>query len=356
MEVPCGYFRAFIAFFICQMGKIMKKRKTQKNSCTSEMISIGRILMDYRIALEALNRSPKTVSWYLSILKRFFLFLSDNGLLKPVEQIGRKELTAYLTYLRNAVRWPNRPEIQSKIKLSFYSIQGHARAIKVFFSWLLHEGLIEMNSLKHYRLPSVPLQLMGVLSVGQVKKLLSAIDRSKQTGCRDYLLILLLFDCGARISEALDIKIEDIDMESGFVRITGKGNRQRLVPLSNKILREISKFLRMSHPNGNLQPSEFLFALNGHTISSNGVGQMMHRLRDAAGLSDLRVSPHIFRHSCASAFIAAGGDPFVLRELLGHRSLSTTLRYVHLKPSDLRKQHSQYSPISKLFQSDRDRR
>lgn len=127
-------------------------------------ISGGQLLDEYRLNLEAMNRSPKTIFWYMEILHRFFSFLEATNVLKPVDELGREELKLYVLHLQNSRRWPGKlPNGKDRGKLSAISIQGHVRALKAFWSWLNQEGYIGANPLSKYPLPGAPRKVLNIL-------------------------------------------------------------------------------------------------------------------------------------------------------------------------------------------------
>ena len=328
----------------------MRTIKGMNNKVAGLFPGSGALLIDYQLSLESTNRSPKTIVEYRANLTRFFAFLFSKNKLKDIAEVGRSNLRDYIQYLQQSKRWADRPELGDTGKLAPASIQAHVRAIKALWSWLLREEYIERNPLEKFPLPKVPLKIISTLIPVQIKQLISSLDKSTPIGFRDYLLILMLFDCGVRISELLNIKIADFDMSTGMVMIVGKGGKQRLVPVSRRTIRDLSRYLSSFRKQMCPQYSFYLFAKSdGHPISGNGVYQMLKRLKQKAGLSDVRCSPHVFRHSSATEFIANGGNVFALKEILGHASLQTTLKYTHLRPADIRKEHAKYSPVSNLF-------
>jgi site-specific recombinase XerD len=330
--------------------KTLTRKNSKQNHKTILEPWVYRFLQDYRLNLEAANRSPKTISWYLSNLDRYFRFLADSGLLKPLEQLGRKELTAYITHLQQATRWPNKPERNDNQKLSPSSIQGHVRAVKAFWGWLFHEEYLAKNPLEKYPLPRVPQKLIVTLSPEQVRTLLSSIDRTTRLGARNYLIILMLYDGGFRISELLNVRLQDIDMNSGIVTVVGKGEKHRRIPLSRRTLRELSRYINRKMADDDRGSNVYLFAIDDRKkISTNGVQQMLRRLKMQAGFGDMGVSPHTFRHSYATQFITNGGNVYALKELMGHASLQTTLKYVHLGVEHIREQQNKYAPVNNLF-------
>ena len=167
------------------------------------------LLTQYRLSLEAANRSSKTIEWYFPILRRFFDFLKKNERSTDVNEIGRNELRAYIKYLQEAERWANNPRNgKDRGKMSAYSVQGHVRGIKAFFSWLADDGFIEDNPLLKFPLPKVPQYVTKTLTLEQINQLLPAIDKSTPLGFKYYCIILMLVDSAIRISELANIKVK----------------------------------------------------------------------------------------------------------------------------------------------------
>ena len=313
-------------------------------------IPFSQLLDDYRLSLEAANKSPKTISWYAEILTRYFAFLESQGLIRPVHKLGKEELKAYVVYLQNTSRWSGNPHVKApQGKLSAYSIQGHVRAIKAFFSWLAYEEYIEENPLARYSLPRVPEMLIPVLTPDQIEKLLAAIDKSTAVGARNYAVILLLLDTGVRISELVGIRIEALNLPYHLIQVFGKGQKQRTVPISNTTRKAIVRYTSHFRPQMCPPDCPYLFATaGGDAISVNSVQQALKRMANRAGLAGLRVSPHTFRHTFATQSMTKGANVFVIKEIMGHASLMTTLKYTHLQPRDLQTQHAIFSPVSNL--------
>ncbi len=279
----------------CLFGVEMAQRTNEKRNSSLPPISWRAILHDYQLSLEAYNRSPKTLSWYLAILNRFFGFLESNNLLKPIPQLGRGELTEYTHYMKNSKRWPNREHNGKDLgRLSESAVQGHVRAIKAFWGWLTREEYIEKNVLSKYPLPAVSKYIIPTLSIEQFDRLLSVIDKNTALGAKYYCILLLLLDTGMRISELVNIKLSDMDFGNGWVTVLGKGRKQRICPFDR-----------------------------------------------------LRVYPHIFRHTFATRAFQNEANVYAVKEIMGHKSLQTTLKYTHPQPEDLKKQHNKFSPVAK---------
>ena len=308
------------------------------------------LLNNYALSLKALNRSQKTIDWYLDILRKFFDHLSRNNMLKPIEQLGSQELKAYLLHLQQRERWPNNKYIKDKGKLSPFSIQGVARAIKAFWSWLEKEGFIDENPLEKFPLPKVPKNLIKTITVPDMKALLNAVDKSTPEGERLFYILLTFIDTGVRIGEVVGIRMPDVDFQHRIITVTGKGKKQRPVPFSSKTRKALIKFRDGSRGKLSSVESDYLFPdkYGGH-VTIGSVQQAVRRLAKKVGL---KCHPHLFRHTFGTTFIANGGSPSALKEIMGHESFQTTQKYIHLKAEDLKLQHEKYSPVKDIFKDD----
>lgn len=310
------------------------------------------LLIQYRLGLETSNKSPKTIKWYLDILYRFFNFLELNNLMKPIDELGKEALEAYIIHRKTAKKWPNNPHIKEENKggLSPYSIQGDVRAIKVFWSWLLYQGYIENNALAKFPLPKVPKTLIKTLTIEQIKLLLKTIDKYSPVGARNYCILMLLIDSGMRISEVTGIQIAHLNLSKGLVKIIGKGKKERLIPFSHFTSKELINYIKHYRPDLCKLESPYLFPVShGYHVRVNTIQQAIKRLAKKAELHDIKCYPHIFRHTFATMFLAKGGNALVLKEIMGHESVQTTRKYIHLQPEDLQKQHWKYTPVEDLF-------
>jgi integrase/recombinase XerD len=305
----------------------------------------------YRQCLEAANRSEKTVGWYTDILRRFFTFLESTKLMKPVPELGTKELIAYIHHLQDSGKWPNHPgTAEEKCSLSPYSIQGHVRAIKAFWSWLTGESYVEKNVLAGFPLPKVPQYIIKTFTVNHLKKLLATIDRSTASGARYYCILMLFLDTGMRVSEVIKIKLNDVDFKLGLITVLGKGQKERVVPFTKWTRKELVRYIHRFRSELDCGDSPYLFpAGSGEHVSISSVQQYLRRLAKKAGLKGVKCSPHLFRHTFATRAIANGANVFVIREIMGHASLQTTLKYTHLQIKDLKDQHEKFSPVEGLM-------
>lgn len=331
----------------------MKSVMSYPNKLKPTEDSIRQLMEEYMLDLEAANKSPKTISRYMYSFRSLICFLESKKLSIFANQIGKNEINQYTSYLRNSKRWPNRHNSGKDYgRLSPHTIQGHIRDIKAFWSWLTREGHIENNPLAKYSLPSVPHYIIPTLSNDQMKTLLSAIDRSTPLGAKYYCILTLLFDTGLRISELISIRVQDLDLTSGLVTIIGKGQKERIVPFSRRARKQLRHYIVHFRQHLCSEDCHYLFAANNEHISVNSVQQYMRRLARKAGLDGIKCFPHILRHTFATQSIARGASTSALKDIMGHSSSQTTMKYVHLSVEDLKSQHNKFSPLEGLLENE----
>jgi integrase/recombinase XerD len=238
--------------------------------------------------------------------------------------------------------------------LIWYSIENkNARTqsrvlsgIRAFFRFLLIEGEIEENPASLIESPKIGLKLPQVLSVIEIDRIIGQIDLSKPEGHRNKAIIETLYGCGLRVSELVNLRLTDIHQGEGFVVVTGKGNKQRLVPVSDKALKEISYYKQDRDRLPVIHDQNILF-LNrrGSRLTRAMIFTIIKDLAAKAGISK-RISPHTFRHSFATHMVEAGADLRAVQEMLGHESILTTEIYTHIDRSFLRDTLIMFHPRS----------
>jgi integrase/recombinase XerD len=220
--------------------------------------------------------------------------------------------------------------------------------LKAFFRFLLLEDKIQKDPTSLLEGPRLARKLPEVLTVEEIDRMLDKIDLSKAEGRRNKAMLETLYSCGLRVSELVGLKISGIFRAEGFVRIIGKGDKERLVPFSQRVLKEIDLYM----PDRNslkIEPGfEDILFLNrrGKMLTRNMVFMIIRELAKAAGIQKT-VSPHTFRHSFATHLVEGGADLRAVQEMLGHESITTTEIYTHLDREYLREAIISFHPRSK---------
>jgi integrase/recombinase XerD len=218
--------------------------------------------------------------------------------------------------------------------------------VRAFFRFLLIEGEIQENPASLIESPKIGLKLPEVLSVAEIDRMIGEIDLSKPEGHRNKAIIETLYGCGLRVSELVNLHLTDIHYGEGFVIVTGKGNKQRLVPVSSKALKEIDIYKKDRDRLPVIKDRNILF-LNrrGARLTRAMIFTIIKDLAAKAGIIK-NISPHTFRHSFATHMIEAGADLRAVQEMLGHESILTTEIYTHIDRSYLRDSLIMFHPRS----------
>jgi integrase/recombinase XerD len=220
--------------------------------------------------------------------------------------------------------------------------------IKAFFSYIMFEEIIEVNPIALLEIPKIGKKLPVVLSVEEIDRLLAAIDLSKPEGQRNKAMLETLYSCGLRVTELINLKISNVYPDLGFVRVVGKGNKERLIPISPKALKEINLYYQDRRRLPNIDKWD------GNIVFLNRRGKRLTRVMIFTIVKDLankiqlkkKISPHTFRHSFATHLVEGGADLRAVQEMLGHESILTTEIYTHLDSEYLRDTIIRFHPRS----------
>lgn len=251
------------------------------------------------------------------------------------EEITTDELAAFIEWI---ARLGMKPRSQARI----------LSAVKQLYRYMLFEDMIEDTPADTIQCPKMGMMLPNVLSVEEIDSIEAAIDLSSNEGERNRAIIETLYSCGLRVSELINLKTTDINPEEGFIKVTGKGNKTRLVPISHTALEYINYYVEKmrNHIAVNNENKDYLF-LNrrGRKLTRIMIFTIVKQLVEAAGI-DKNVSPHTFRHSFATHLVEGGADLRAVQEMLGHESIQTTEIYTHLDSSYLRDEILTFHPRS----------
>lgn len=273
-----------------------------------------KILSDYSYYLRIERAlSPNTVEAYTSDMESFF----SQVAVEPAH-VSTQDIIDYLSVNDRLSK-----RSQSRLLSSFRS----------FFDWLVMEGDRKDNPCDPIDSPKLGRYLPEVLSVEEVTSIIDSVDTSKWNGKRDRAVLEILYGCGLRVSEAVGLKISNVYLEEGFVRVVGKGDKERIVPMGEMASEAVKEYLAARPEPASPQYDDILF-LNrfGKAISRVALFSMVKRQAMAAGVNK-EISPHTFRHSFATHLIENGADLRVVQEMLGHESILTTEIYTHIDSS-----------------------
>jgi integrase/recombinase XerD len=277
--------------------------------------------------------SPNSIEAYLYDVSKLEQYLNES----------RKEiLPGSVTYsdLKDFLAWFNSSSTNARTQSRVLS------GIRAFYRFLLIDGVITENPSSLIESPKIGLRLPEVLSVREIDMIIDAIDLSKPEGHRNKAIIETMYGAGLRVSELVNLKITDINFGEGYVLVTGKGSKQRLVPIGSMALREIEFYRQERNTMPVIHDGNVLF-LNrrGRKLSRVMIYTITKDLAARAGIKK-KISPHTFRHSFATHMVEAGADLRAVQEMLGHESILTTEIYTHIDRSFLKDTLVMFHPRS----------
>lgn len=278
--------------------------------------------------------SANSINAYYNDINKLKEFLDLKKLNLTPQQINTE-------HLRNFIYWLN------ELGLCSTSQSRVISGIKSFFKYLLLENQIEKDPSALLEAPRIGRKLPEVLTIDEIDQLIHAIDLSLPEGQRNKAIIETLYSCGLRVSELINLRISNLYFEQGFVRIIGKGNKERLVPISQKAIKEINYYLEERGKLNIAEGYRDILFLNrrGKQLTRVMIFTIIKRLAAKANIPK-NISPHTLRHSFASHLIDGGADLRAIQEMLGHESIMTTEIYTHLDREYLRDTIIEHHPRS----------
>lgn len=276
--------------------------------------------------------SENTLTSYETDLRTFLLFLEDKSY--NVEDVTDQSIFLYIMHLR-------------RNGLNSRSLARHLSALRGFFRYCFDENYLNANPVQYLENPKLPKTLPDVLSVEEVQAILEQPDMTKKLGFRDRAILELLYASGLRVTECVTLKPVDIDLQSGLLRVHGKGSKDRIVPVHNAAMQILQLYMRDWRPL--FAPVQDYVFLNrsGNGLTRQAIWKLVQRYVLKAEVHK-SVSPHTFRHSFATHLLDGGADLRTVQLLLGHTDISATEIYTHVQADRLTQIHKQFHPRSRM--------
>jgi integrase/recombinase XerD len=223
------------------------------------------------------------------------------------------------------------------------------RSLRAFWNWCVQEEFIAWSPFTKLRIPRAPQKVIATFTQGQLRDLLAAIDISKPVGFRDWAVVLTLLDTGLRAGELAGLTLESVRLEEGIVKVHGKGNKERIVPIGARVQKAIWKYIQRHRPEpANPLCTNIFLTREGYPLTVNRLETIIENCGRRAGIQGVRCSPHTFRHTFSIWYMRNGGDVFSLQRILGHSSLDIVRLYVNMADTDVKSCHSKFSPGDNL--------
>lgn len=285
--------------------------------------------INYILTERGLSRN--TAESYNRDLIKFLNFVERHGN-KKISEITRDDI---LIFLGEMLKEGKNPRSVSRALVS----------IRVFFKYLVSVEIIKKNPAEYIESMKVEKGLPRVMTYSDILKIIKVINPSEPSGLRDLAMIELLYATGIRVSELVNLKLGDVDLDLGYIRVTGKGSKERIVPVGEYARKRVKEYLDIARPElSGKKLSEHLFITRlGKKFTRQGFWLMIKKYAHSAGVK-VNVTPHVFRHSFATHLLESGADLRTLQTMLGHSDISTTQIYTHVSSEQLKKVYKRSHP------------
>ena len=330
-----------------------KKEQKQGQLQTSRRTSttITRAVDDYLLDHEGGNHSAKTLEWHRTALGLMRTYFEKERGITLVGEVDAADINAWFAHMRKSPGGHGKPRSER-------TIQTYARSARAFFHWLVRRETIERNPFDRVVFPKVGKPLIHTIDAEEFERLLLACAPPNETGpiaeraaVRNRAILWVLYDTGIRVSELCGLRLSDFDHKHSILTVMGKGSKERRIALGNNCLRNLLYYLDKYRPDeeelaewGSAGEDHLFLSETRLPLTKNGITLLFKRIRERAGITNKRISPHIFRHSFAIRYLVLGNDPFSLQELLGHEDMTTVKNYMHMNDETIQAQKRKYSP------------
>lgn len=321
--------------------------KVDKNKYSNSLIRKSEIFMsdftfeeffnvfDEFITLKTLEGlAPRSILDYQTNTRYFKEYLEQEQRTALVRFIDIDVFRGYIFYMHQ----------EKEFKPCTINIR--LRTLKAYLKWLFREGYIDEDIATRIKLVKEPLDTIVPLSDNEVKKLLKMPNKETYAGLRDFTIMVVMLDCGIRVGELVNLKVENIDLKVRCINVPSeiaKARTFRQMPISSKTVKLLKDIIAIVEDTEYLFPSAY-----GNKLDTNQVINSFSKYGKSANIKT-KCTPHVFRHTFALNFIKGGGDVFALQRILGHSTLDMTRRYIQLSNTDLMKKHKEVSPLSKFL-------
>jgi len=281
--------------------------------------------------------STNSIDAYLRDVEKFVQFLELKEIDVNPEKVEQSQVEDFLQWV-------------SEIGLNARSQARILSGLKAFYKYLLMEDIIEVAPTELLESPKIGRKLPEVLSIEEINDIINAVDLSKPEGERNKAMLETLYSCGLRVSELISLKLSSLLLKEGFIRVIGKGDKERITPIGSVAIKHINTYIesKRNHMNNIDKDSEDILFLNrrGKQLTRVMIFTIIKKLTEKAGITKT-VSPHTFRHSFATHLVEGGADLRAIQEMLGHESITTTEIYTHLDREYLRQAILDFHPRAK---------
>ena len=318
----------------------MVRRKTQRSRGMKNInLDLDTLIHHYEVHNQTEGKSTRTVEWYTGVLNLFRNWLVEEDMSTTLNALGEDEVRQFILYIQGRKGlWG---------KTSSHTLNNRVRALRAFFNWLYQRGYTQDHRLQHVKPPKVVQKEIEPLTEEEIDQLFASMNPNTVLGARNTAIYALMLDTGIRLSEAANLKDDDAHLKDRYIKVLGKGNKERIVAFGVACQRSLIHYayhyrVEPAHPRNDT----FFLSLDGYPLTSSAIRSLTERVSHAAGLP--RLHPHLLRHTYATQFLLNGGDVFLLKQNLGHTTLVMVENYVHIAAQKAAIRSQGFSPLDRF--------
>lgn len=314
---------------------VRKRRILRWDDITMSELDLNRLICHFSHSNKAEGKSPKTVAWYTEMLASFTGYLKSSGEHPSLSDLTIETAKDFVIH-------------EQQRGVSPHTVHAKVRSMKAFSSWLFNEGYTPDNILAYLKLPKVPNKIIEPLTPDEIDRLLSIQNPLTALGSRNIAILTTFLGTGLRESELSDLLFEDSHIEEGYLKVMGKGSKERIVPVGSLGQKVLWRYVFHFRPEPENDLNNYLFlTIDGMKLETNAIKLLLKRWGKIAGVP--RLHAHLCRHTYATNFLVHNcGDVFRLQQILGHTSLEMVRRYVHYASSQTMIQGCVPSPVDRM--------
>jgi site-specific recombinase XerD len=293
----------------------------------------------YKTCARAEGKSPATILWMQECVRHFSDFLGADV---ELDKVTCDDLRAFISALMAKKAFSGHRLTPTQERgLSPATVANRTRAIRTLFSFLEGEEMIPNNPMRKVKVPKTTIKQMPVFSERELEKLMSQPNKKTDAGYRDYVVMLTLLDTAVRVSELVGVTMDDVDLETGELRVMGKGAKERFSPIGAKLSKALLKY-KLIHRPREAGTNRFFVTRDGRPLCRKRIQTFVKEYGQRAGITKTRCSPHTFRSTSTVVFLRNGGGEFAAQARLGHSTLTMTRRYAAISRDDVKAQHLKF--------------
>ncbi len=305
----------------------------------AERLELGVLVQRFEVHNRSDGKSESTVEWYNEVLGLFLGWLIAEGMSTFLDDVGEDEVRLFVLHLqgRNGL-WGD---------ASSHTVNNRVRALRSFFNWLYREDYTECHRLEKVKPPKTRRKVIEILTDEEIERTFATINPDTVLGARNTAIYSLMRDTGLRLTEVVTLKHRDVHLDSRYVKVLGKGDKERIVSFGTTCQKALMHYTQHCRFENQGQEAEtFFLCIDGHPMGAEALRSLTERLSKTAGIP--RLHPHLIRHTYATRFLLNGGDSLLLQQNLGHTSLEMVHEYVHIASRMMAQISQGFSPLDRI--------